>query len=155
MLLAASLIVLGSPVAHAQDDTGNETFLTSTSTSTTTSALTTAGGVVTVVLVTPDKDANAHLKRYLEHNTSATRQALHTGFGPACDDLAQFFAVAPERRRAFARLLRAERASLLHHLDDEALSAEAVHAFVHTLYHAMLDHDTLAHDARRLTNHHG
>lgn len=150
LLCATVALACAYPAAlSAQEDTGDETFLSSTSTTTTSSAVVTGLGVLTVVLVTP-KPRSSALQQYLQRNPVAVREALHMGAGVALDDLSQAFAVAPEHRGAFGALLRARRAELLAPYDDGVVTAEETGDFIRVVHAAMRADATLAATARSL-----
>lgn len=147
----ALLVVLGPLEVNAQEDTGNETFLSTTSTSTTSTAMVTALGVLTVVTITP-KPGNRALRRYLESNAVAVQDSLSTGSGDVVADLGAAFGLqdAARQQPAFASVLRAHHASLSPMLDDQVISEEELQAFIVTIYQGMLDHEVLLPAARQL-----
>ena len=149
---ACALLLVGAPLdAIAQEDTGNETFLSTTSTSTTSTAMVTALGVLTVVTITP-KPGNRALRRSLETNAVAVQDSLSTGSGDVIADLAAAFGVqdAASQQPAFARVLRAQHATLSPLLDDHAISDDELHTFIVTIYQGMLEHEVLLPAARQL-----
>ena len=149
---ACALLFVAAPIdAFAQEDTGNETFLSTTSTSTTSTAMVTALGVLTVVTITP-KPGNRALRRYLESNAVAVQDTLSTGSGDVVTDLAQAFGVQDmtSQQPAFARVLRAHHATLSPMLDDHIITDEELHAFIVTIYQGMLEHEALVPAARQL-----
>ena len=146
------MLAFGAPMSAAAqfDDTGNETFLSSTSTSTTTSAMTTALVTVIVITVTPGAESE-RLRSYLEHNAVGVQQALALGGGDCASDLALAFGVTNEQeRQAFFSLLNQQREALGETFQDEHITAEETQRFVLVVYEAMKRHEALSHAVARL-----
>lgn len=147
--LVTASISIAPRHAQAQEDTGDETFLSSSSTSTTTSAVTTGLIVLTVVTVTPDPQAQA-LRYYLQSNPAEVRMALASGAGPAVTDLAGAFGVRALDHDAFGRALRRRRAALARPFDDGHVTLDETRAFVRTIQQAMLEDPRLRQAVRAL-----
>lgn len=142
-------ICLATP-AMAQEDTGNETFLSTTSTSTTSTAMVTALGVLTVVTITP-KPGKRALRLYLEQNAVAVLDGMGTGGGQSVADLSGAFGVQTDAEAtAFGEVLRQERATLGALLEDHRVSDAEVEHFIRTVYEAMLAHDALTAATQRM-----
>lgn len=149
MVVCGASIGLASP-AMAQEDTGNETFLSTTSTSTTSTAMVTALGVLTVVTITP-KPGRKALRLYLEQNAVAVLDGMGSGGGQSVADLSGAFGVETDAEEsAFGKVLRSERVALGAMLEDHQVSDDEVKRFILTVYRAMLAHDALTQAARRI-----
>ncbi len=151
--ICVGLCVVGAGWARpamAQEDTGNETVLSSSSTSTTTTAMVTALGVLVIVTITP-KPGRRALQTYLEQNHVAVRDGIHTGAGQSVADLSGAFGVeTDEEEAAFGEILRQERATLDAIIEDERVSDDELHQFILTVYEAMRRHDKLEAAAQRI-----
>lgn len=143
LIVTSTLSFAGS--AWAQEDTGTDGIMTTSSTSTTTTALTTAVGVVVTVYMTP-KPNRAALQHYLESNQPTVQLALSAGAGASVEDLAEAFRVSPAHVADFGKLLRENHEPLLKILRDGHVSDAEADEFVRVIHDAMRTHERLAQD---------
>ncbi len=148
-VIACGMVSLPSALM-AQEDTGNESFLSTTSTSTTSTAMVTALGVLTVVTITP-KPRNRAFKQYLEHNAVAVQDGITLGGGEAVADMASAFGIRDHAElEAFGQVLRGKQEVLVGIVEDHQVSDEELMLFIHTVYEGMLAQSELEAAAKSL-----
>lgn len=150
---AATLLLLGTSPVLAQgglDDSNTNSFLTSSSTSTSSSVVTSAGLMLVMVSLTPERKQNAQLAAYLNANLTSVRQGLTLGAGSSMNDLAQAFRVPASHRRAFGSVMRRARPKLLPLLAGARVTLDGADSFVKIVHGLMLQDSTLGPGARRL-----
>lgn len=150
--LVALLSLVGtSAQAQGLDDSNTNSFLTSSSTSTSSSVVTSAGLMLVMVSLTPERKQNAQLAAYLNANRTSVRQDLTMGAGPSLTDLAQAFGVDAKGHKAFGAALRRARRDLLPILSTPRVTLTGADRFVQIVHRLMLQDPSLAPSARRLS----
>ncbi len=111
----------------------------------------TTGVLLTMVL---KKESSAHLHHYLKENRADVSEAVALGQGPAVDDLAAMFAVAPEHRADFARMLKSRRAHIAPLLHKYTLTQRDADTIAQVIVEGMRMDSMLRRDIQRVMRHH-
>ena len=127
----------------------------SSSTTTAMLPLSATGGLVYFLVVKKDDSrGSARASRaaalYLQQNALALTEELSLGRGPAVNELAAAYGVAPDNLPHFGQMLRAHRAQLLELASVENLAPERAVGFFQAVTAGMQSHPALAADLQNL-----
>lgn len=144
LIVTTTILMLSTSIAMAQDDVGGGEAAgggvggsTSTSTTTTTGIVLSVGPFITTTTVAGAAGGSASMEKYLRHNAVALQQDVRLGAGDTVTDLAQLFAVEPQHKAAFGKMLKANKTSLMPLMHTKTLTQKKAGQFIQTILGAM------------------